>query len=99
MFGLEPVALLAHTLGADDGARTRDLDFGKVVRYQLRYIRIVERLRGRIRTSATFRSGMPKGTPASPCRYYRLALTQPNDALNADTNYPGRALVPTVHDR
>jgi hypothetical protein len=27
-------------LGADDGVRTRDLNLGKVPRYQLRYVRV-----------------------------------------------------------
>ena len=27
--------------GADDGGRTRDLNLGKVPRYQLRYVRIL----------------------------------------------------------
>ena len=28
-------------IGADDGVRTRDLNLGKVPRYQLRYVRIL----------------------------------------------------------
>ena len=38
-----PAELIARVLeknGADDGIRTRDPNLGKVVRYQLRYIRV-----------------------------------------------------------
>jgi hypothetical protein len=32
-----------RTLRADDGVRTRDLNLGKVPRYQLRYVRMLLR--------------------------------------------------------
>lgn len=35
---LDPRAVVE--IGADDGTRTRDPDFGKVVRYQLRHVRV-----------------------------------------------------------
>jgi|EndMetStandDraft_7_1072992.scaffolds.fasta_scaffold89132_3 hypothetical protein len=45
-----PAELIARVLeknGADDGIRTRDPNLGKVVRYQLRHVRMSNELRYR----------------------------------------------------
>ena len=42
MYGTRvPSAAMARDFGADDRARTGDLDLGKVALYQLSYVRVV----------------------------------------------------------
>src|SRR5437764_13756361 len=51
-------------LRADDGTRTRDPHLGKVMRYQLRYVRTSGMFRCRMRTLAQYASACQTGSPA-----------------------------------
>ena len=62
-----PRRLVAASLRADDGIRTRDPHLGKVMRYQLRYVRTTSRdvSRRRIRTLAESRTNCQLDTPSA----------------------------------
>jgi hypothetical protein len=51
--------------GADDGIRTRDPHLGKVMRYQLRYVRVGNKLSGQ-RTPGDNRVDRDMRSPAAP---------------------------------
>src|SRR5205823_3752803 len=78
-------------LRADDGTRTRDPHLGKVMRYQLRYVRMPPEYRLTNENSSPARRHVPNRIPGAPHRAAKQTATRSSStAATRDAAVPGR---------